>query len=77
MQTERTDIISAVILGACLIVVGLFALVSNGSLPNATNNSKEMLLGDNWDCGLISYPANTTKAIEIMKYCTGGEKEVQ
>lgn len=50
----------------------------------------KMNLGDNWDKGLIldlqddcnidcsniSYSKNITETISIMKYCTGGEKEV-
>ena len=40
-------------------------------------NNSEMMLGDNWNCGHITYPANATKAIEIMKYCTGAENETK
>lgn len=63
----------ALIVGFILVLIGLVYLVS--SSPNATNSTSEMMLGDNWDCGLISYPTNVTKTLEIMKYCTGGEKE--
>jgi hypothetical protein len=52
-----------VILGACLIVVGLVVLVG-GSPPD-------------WNCSHPVYTANYTRNLEIMKYCTGGEKETK
>ncbi len=29
------------------------------------------------DCSNVIYPANITRTVAIMKFCTGGEKEVK
>jgi hypothetical protein len=54
-----------VLIGVALVVIGLVALVG-GSFERP-----------DWDCSHPVYTANYTRNLEIMKYCTGGEKEVQ
>ena len=53
------------IFGAVLIVTGIDMVY----LVNSATGSITI------DCSNPVYPKNLTRTIEIMKYCTGGEKE--
>jgi hypothetical protein len=53
------------IVGIILVLIGIIYLVGGSTDEKAI------------DCSHVVYTANYTRNLEIMKYCTGGEKEVQ